>query len=124
MDNLIIMDCNEFMACSEFPLAIFEQENVSGIKVYPNPVADVVRVDWGAQFINPLIQITDVRGISVFNNDINLTQEQHLNINVENLVPGVYQISLIDIRSGLISTQSFVKISASSVDIKQKGVIK
>ena len=103
------MDCNEFMACSEFPLAIFEQENVSGIKVYPNPVADVVRVDWGAQFINPLIQITDVRGISVFNNDINLTQEQHLNINVENLVPGVYQISLIDIRSGLISTQSFVK---------------
>ncbi|MBK7569976.1 MAG: hypothetical protein IPI31_19360 [Bacteroidetes bacterium] len=109
MDNLIIMDCNEFMACSEFPLAIFEQENVSGIKVYPNPVADVVRVDWGAQFINPLIQITDVRGISVFNNDINLTQEQHLNINVENLVPGVYQISLIDIRSGLISTQSFVK---------------
>ncbi len=109
MDNLIIMDCNTIIKCKQFPVGIIDEEAINGLKVFPNPAGDWVRVEWGNQLINPLIQITDIKGKSVYKNDINLTLEQNLNINIEYLEPGVYHISLFDIRTGVISTQTFVK---------------
>ena len=109
MDNLIIMDCIEFIECKQFPVGVINEEAIGDLKVYPNPAGEVLWVEWGVQVENSIIQITDIQGTVIYTQNINLGGKLKTTINIGNLVPGVYQISIININNGYLAGQSIVK---------------
>lgn len=108
IDNLIIKDCNENISCKQFPVGFDDVVRVEEIKVYPNPVEEVLWVEWGDEKEYSIIQIVDLQGKIIYRNQI-FAGIQNSNINVANLLPGIYQISLFNLNNGDFASQSIVK---------------
>lgn len=90
MDNLIVMDCSEYIDCKEFPNDIINFENRNEILIFPNPADDIIylplekHVHKGKQHI----QIYDISGNPIFDLTTN---------------PGIdrIEIPVIDLRNGI-----------------------
>ncbi len=74
-----------------------------GVKVYPNPVNNVLYIDNAKRFVQ--ISIINVFGQQVFTSQPNAIMPI---INVNNIIDGIYVISCID-KSGVTYTARFIK---------------
>ena len=76
-------------------------------RIFPNPVASTLHIESTDPTPWKLIQITNVLGQSFLS--VPIVTEGNMRIDVSHLIPGLYQLSILDHTSTPI-TQSFIKL--------------
>jgi len=68
--------------------------SLAEIKFYPNPVNNLLNIDFQSEMLNELVQvsISDLNGKNIFYTSIN--SEKHISINLSGLKKGIYFISI------------------------------
>lgn len=74
------------------------ENNLVNLKVYPNPVQDVLKVNWGIETMAKSINIYDLQGRKLVSSQISKTGIESTEISVKTLIAGSYilQIETID----------------------------
>jgi hypothetical protein len=75
-------------------------ENIDGynvdIELYPNPSKGIFTLLINSDILSEMIiQLTDLQGKIVYNNDIDMTKTYQSNIDVSNLAEGIYYLKVI-----------------------------
>lgn len=101
LDDLILWDGD--------PLSVNELTNISAITIAPNPVNDLVTINWQQQYITPTsVRILDATGRVVYEKVLNaITGSNNATIDLSNVANGIYQLQL--------NQQQVVKASKISV---------
>jgi PKD repeat protein len=83
--------------------------NQSDLVIYPNPVKEILRIDFGTPPEgNPVMEIVDLKGRSVMHQQLNNDGSSHADVNIQQLKSGIY---LLRITNGqkLIADRKFIK---------------
>ncbi|MBK7407386.1 MAG: T9SS type A sorting domain-containing protein [Saprospirales bacterium] len=84
---------------------------ISDFSAYPNPTLNSIVIDFnGTTNGNYLIEIVNMNGEIVKEKIVNSTGENRLNFDISEYESGMYQVIIIDERSGQIISKKFVKI--------------
>jgi hypothetical protein len=72
-----------------FPGVSVEEERASDLRfnIYPNPVADILNLDFDTQLSSPKIEILDINGRLIFSYELNPAKQQ---VDVSSLPAGTY----------------------------------
>jgi len=76
-------------------IILIEDEFTNTIKLFPNPVTDYATLIFSNNCGNCHIQICSVNGKVIENLAVSVSDQQHLEINTQNLQPGFYVISIV-----------------------------
>lgn len=76
-------------------IILIEDEFTNTIKLFPNPVTDYATLIFSNNCSNCNIQICSVNGKVIENLPVSVSDQQHLEINTQNLQPGFYVISIV-----------------------------
>lgn len=78
------------------------------IKIYPNPSTSILNIESTSDITNSKLTISNITGVIVNSNDFTLENPNLININVSNLIPGTYFISIENENLGIIQ-KTFIK---------------
>jgi len=99
----------EWQGC-EAVIGVDEKEPTSLFEAYPNPAHDFVEVNLGEMALTPeaRMEVRDVLGALVYKQEI-AQGESHLLLQLDELLPGMYFVSLIDKNQELETQQIILK---------------
>ena len=79
--------CSVTSSCTNLTIVGINNQNLESIKIYPNPVKDILTLEVDPSYLGMNYRIVDVLGREVINGNIN---EQINQIRLQDLVPGIY----------------------------------
>ena len=79
--------CTETSSCTNLTIVGVNNQNLESIKIYPNPVKNIITLEVDPSYLGMNYRIVDVLGREILNGTIN---EQINQIKLQDLVPGIY----------------------------------
>lgn len=98
--ELIAFDAVKWAYVPANPLAGIDQSKLNSIRIYPNPVSDILTINGTMPY---QIRIIDLQGKTVF------SEMKTKSINISHLAAGMYQIQLFNVSNELIYSDKLVK---------------
>jgi hypothetical protein len=79
------------------------------LEIYPNPVKEILSIDFNYPTEgNIVIEIKDMKGRSVFNQQLTNDGSSHTDLNIQQLKPGIYMLRITN-GNRLIGDRKFIK---------------
>jgi hypothetical protein len=81
----------------------------SELEVYPNPVKDMLRINFGNPVVGKLfIEIIDIKGRRAYSQQLNTDGYSQAGVNIQQLKAGIYFLRITN-GSNLIADRKFIK---------------